>query len=56
VWITQLHQEQHARSVIADFQQRQPQTRTRLCPACREASPGEFDFCWNCGTAFPADS
>jgi hypothetical protein len=56
VWITQLHQEQHARAVIADFEQRKPQTRTRQCPGCHETSPGEFDFCWSCGTALPADS
>jgi hypothetical protein len=21
------------------------------CPNCREESPGEFEFCWNCGRA-----
>jgi len=51
VWITQLHQEQHARAVIADYEQRPPQTTLKTCLACGETSPGEFELCWNCGKA-----
>lgn len=52
VWITQVHQEQHANAVIADYQTRSPTTVTRQCAACAESSPGEFDSCWNCGAVF----
>jgi hypothetical protein len=24
------------------------------CQSCREANPGEFEFCWNCGEATSA--
>jgi len=50
VWITQAHQEPHAKAVIADYQSRCPSTETRHCAACGESNPGEFDYCWNCGT------
>ena len=48
VWIAQLHQEQHARSVIADFESRAPSTAVRNCFACGEQNPGEFELCWKC--------
>ncbi|MEO8101021.1 MAG: DUF2007 domain-containing protein, partial [Betaproteobacteria bacterium] len=48
IWIAQEHQEQHARAVIADYENRPALTTTRHCPACGEQSPGEFDLCWNC--------
>ncbi|MFN7221392.1 MAG: DUF2007 domain-containing protein [Burkholderiales bacterium] len=48
VWITQPHQEAHAKSVIADYQTRHSTIETRVCATCHEVSPGEFDFCWNC--------
>ena len=49
VWISQLHQEQHARSVISEYEKRPLQTAVKNCFACGEASPGEFELCWNCG-------
>jgi hypothetical protein len=49
IWIPQPQQEQHARAVIADYERRQPQTATKICQACAETSPGEFELCWNCG-------
>ena len=49
VWISQLHQEQHARAVIADYEQRSPETSIKHCAPCGEANPGEFELCWNCG-------
>ena len=49
VWISQLHQEQHARAVIADYEQRSPETSIKNCLSCGEANPGEFELCWNCG-------
>jgi hypothetical protein len=50
VWIAQLHQEPHAQAVIADYQSRRPTNETRWCSSCGESNPGEFDFCWKCGT------
>ncbi len=49
IWISQLHQEQHARAVIADYEQRPPQTAIKNCLPCGETNPGEFELCWNCG-------
>ncbi len=54
VWIAQLHQEAHARSVIAGYQQRGPALALRVCSGCTESNPGEFDLCWNCGQSLPA--
>ena len=51
LWISQLHQEQHARAVNADYEQRPAQTTTKHCCACGETDPGEFELCWNCGAA-----
>ena len=48
VWITQEHQEQHARAVIADYESRPASTSTRNCFSCGEQNPAEFDLCWNC--------
>ncbi len=53
VWIAQQHQEQHARAVIADYQQQKPELAGKVCSGCTETSPGEFDLCWNCGIALP---
>ena len=49
VWIAQLHQEQHARSVIADYEKREPSTAVRNCFSCGEQNPEEFEVCWKCG-------
>ncbi len=49
LWISQLHQEQHARAVIAEYEKQPQQTAVKNCFACGEASPGEFELCWNCG-------
>ena len=49
VWIAQLHQEQHARSVIAEFEKRPTHVAARICQACSENNPGGFEICWSCG-------
>lgn len=56
VWIAQLHQEQHARAVIAQYQEPRPNLAGKVCAECNEASPGEFDLCWNCGAPIPANA
>jgi hypothetical protein len=50
VWIAQEHQEQHARLVIADYENRPALTTTKKCLGCGELNPGEFEICWNCAT------
>jgi len=49
LWISQPQQEQHARAVIAEYENRPLTTTIKSCVACGEASPGEFELCWNCG-------
>jgi Putative prokaryotic signal transducing protein len=55
VWIVQAHQERHARAIIAAYQQPRAARSGKVCAACSEASPGEFELCWNCGAALPVD-
>ena len=49
VWIAQLHQEAHARSVVAEYSRAAEPVEAKTCGACHEPSPGEFELCWNCG-------
>ena len=49
VWIAQLHQEQHARAVITDYEKKPMSSANKICAPCGETSPGEFELCWNCG-------
>ncbi len=49
VWIAQPHQEQHAITIIRDYQTRRATTETWGCKNCSETNPGEFDCCWQCG-------
>ena len=51
VWITQQHQEQHARAIIARFELRVPDNASQQCSACNETNPGGFELCWNCNAA-----
>lgn len=50
VWIAQEHQEQQARTIIADFENRPASTITKNCATCGELNPDEFEICWNCAT------
>ena len=51
VWIVQLHQEQHARTVIAEYQRPDANAADKTCARCSEANPGSFEVCWNCAAA-----
>ena len=51
LWISQLHQEQHARAVITDYEQRPAQTDIKNCLSCQETNPGEFELCRNSSKA-----
>jgi hypothetical protein len=48
VWIAQIHQEEHAKSIVADYQTRRALTSTWACLQCGEDNPGEFETCWQC--------
>jgi hypothetical protein len=56
VWIAQVHQEHHARTVIEEYQSRRPVTGNKICAACRETNPADFDLCWRCGAMLPVDA
>ena len=56
VWIVQRHQEQHARSIIADYQRPTSETAEQRCQKCKEDNPGSFELCWCCGAALPQPS
>ncbi|MBI3775440.1 MAG: DUF2007 domain-containing protein [Gammaproteobacteria bacterium] len=53
LWIAQLHQETQARALIAEFLRKKPDAAERVCTACGETNPGEFDSCWNCRAWLP---
>ena len=53
VWIVQLHQEQHARAVIAEYQRPDADSADKHCEHCCESNPGGFELCWNCRAALP---
>lgn len=53
VWIAQVHQEQHARSVVAEYSRTAAPLDTKACSRCGESNPGEFELCWSCGAELP---
>lgn len=55
VWIAQLHQEQHARAVIARYEHA-PVAAARACAVCGEVNPGQFEICWSCGAMFTLEA
>lgn len=53
IWIVQDHQEQHARSVLREYEQRANASGPRPCERCAEENPAGFELCWNCGVTLP---
>jgi hypothetical protein len=51
IWLAQLHQEQHARSVIAEYEANRGLGAAQACIACGESNPAGFEICWNCSGA-----
>lgn len=49
VWIEDDADFERARAVVRDYEARAPEERTVRCAGCGEASPADFDVCWNCG-------
>jgi len=49
VWIENERDLERALGIVRAYEARQEDTRTLVCPACGEESPGNFDQCWKCG-------
>lgn len=49
VWIADEADLPRARSIVAHYQAKPPAVGARRCHACGEASPGNFELCWQCG-------
>ncbi len=56
VWVTDRGYAQRAAGVIEAWLHRVPSAHSRPCGLCGEDNPDEFEVCWRCGCAFPADS
>ncbi len=52
VWIMDESAGPRAREVIRLFERPGMDLPTLRCPSCDEASPGNFELCWNCGAGF----
>jgi len=51
VWIARDADEARARALLREMEA-DASTTPHYCRRCGEQSPGSFDLCWNCGTAF----
>ena len=51
VWIARDADEPRARALLREMELEAGRTAPRYCRHCGEQSPGNFDLCWNCGTA-----
>ncbi len=55
IWIAQLHQEQHALAVIAEYEagRGSGSGSASNCLKCGESNPAGFEICWNCAGPMP---
>lgn len=53
IWVDDPDEACRARDLIASFHSAPRDSGSRTCSECREASPGNFGTCWNCGAALP---
>ena len=51
VWLARDSDEPRARALLREMEAEATRTTPRYCRHCGEQSPGNFDLCWNCGTA-----
>ena len=49
MWIERECDRERAAIVLRDIETDSQRTGSRLCDACHEESPANFDLCWNCG-------
>lgn len=55
VWVMDADLAARAHSIIDAFSRRPASGSARACSDCGEQNPEEFEICWNCGRAFPAN-
>jgi len=51
VWLADDADEARARALLQRMEIEARQTTSLFCRKCGEQSPGNFELCWNCGTA-----
>jgi hypothetical protein len=51
VWIEDDRDETRARALLREMEADATRTTPHYCRRCGEQSPGNFELCWNCGTA-----
>jgi Putative prokaryotic signal transducing protein len=51
VWLADDADEGRARALLRAMELEARPSAPRLCRQCGEQSPGNFELCWNCGTA-----
>ena len=51
VWLADDADEARARELLREIERDARPGPPRFCRHCGEQSPGNFDLCWNCGTA-----
>lgn len=51
VWLERECDRERAEVVLSEIDRAGRDTRDVACARCGEASPGNFDLCWNCGGA-----
>jgi len=51
VWLADDADEARARALLHRMEIEARQTTPLFCRNCGEQSPGNFELCWNCGTA-----
>jgi hypothetical protein len=51
VWLADDADEPRARALLRSMEREARQTTPLFCRNCGEQSPGNFELCWNCGTA-----
>ena len=56
LWIADANDLARAETVIAGLADSQPAKQGWVCAACGETNEANFQLCWNCSAARPADS
>jgi len=51
VWLADDADEPRARALLSTMEQEARPRAPLFCGKCGEQSPGNFELCWNCGTA-----
>lgn len=49
VWLVEPADVERAKSIVADYERREPAVGTVVCRSCNEENPRGFEICWHCG-------